>query len=444
MMVVGLNHRTAPLTMRERFWVSEAGRYKVLRQLKGAEGVEEVLVLSTFCRTEFLMWASDPTLAANSLVHYLSTEHGLKLSEWEHFSRQLDEGALTHIFQFACGLDSSRFCESEVVSQLEAAWQQARTVGATGRYLDIVLGKALSVSERVRKETAIGKLAISLPSAVLDLVRRIFGTLEGRKVLLLGAGKMNEASARMLTDSGAGPVEVIDQSPARAQELAQKLGGTSATLADRWQCLLRADIVITASGCPHAILTREEAERIAAERNRVALAIVDIGMPRDVDPEVRRVDGILLYDLDGLERTVENNTGERAAAAAEAEKIIGAEVQAFRGKLKAETGVPTSIALRRRLEEICRQELESFIRERGPFTREQDQLLRAITAQVIQKIAGCLAREVKELPEKEDQEKVAAVVARLFHLDSPQQANASTKLGKEKSESKGPAVAINY
>lgn len=442
-MVVGLNHRNAPLAMRERFWISEKRRYEALRQLRNAEGVEEVLVLSTFCRTEFLLWADDPTLAANSLIHYLSTEHGLKLSEWEHFTRHLDEGALTHIFRFTCGLDSSRFCESEVASQLQAAWDQARMVGAAGPCLNAVLGKALGIAERVRKETAIGKLAISLPSAVLDLVRRIFGTLVGRKVLLLGAGKMSENSARMLADSGARPLVVIDQSLGLAQALAEELGGTAATLADRWQRLLEADIVISASGCPHVILTREEAERIAAERNRVALLIVDIGMPRDVDPEVRRVDGILLYDLDGLERTVKNQVGERAAAVADAEKIIVAEAQAFRGKLRAEAAVPTVVGLRDRLHEICRKELESFAQERGPFTREQDQLLHEITTQVIQKIASSLAHELKELPEKEEQERMAATVARLFHLDSPPRALPGARLEKEKHEPKNRAVAIN-
>jgi glutamyl-tRNA reductase len=444
LMVVGLNHRGAPLAMRERFWISENRRYEALRQLRSAEGVEEVLILSTFCRTEFLLWANEPTLAANSLVHYLSTEHGLKLSEWEHFSRQLDEGALTHLFRFACGLDSSRFCESEVACQLEQAWEQARTVSAVGPYLNAVLGKTLSVSKRVREETAIGKLAIPLPAAVLDLVGRIFGTLEGRKVLLLGAGRVSGNSARMLADSGAASVMVIDQSPARAQELAQQLGGTAATLADRWQGVLGADIVISASGCPHVILTREETERIATERNRVPLVILDIGMPRDIDPEVRRVDGVLLYDLESLERTVKNHTGERAAAAAEAEKIIVAEAQAFRSKLEAERGVPTSVGLCRRLDEICRQELESFIQERGPFTREQDQLLRAITSKVTQRIAISLGHEIKGLSEKDEQEEMAAVVARLFHLDSPQQSFARNKKGKEKDEPKGRAIAINY
>jgi glutamyl-tRNA reductase len=445
LMVIGLNHRTAPLAMRERFWISENRRYEVLRGLAKAEGIEEVVVLSTCCRTEFLLWASEPTLAASSLLNFLGAEHGLKLTEWEHFYRLLDEPALTHIFEVTSGLDSLVLGEPQIVGQIKGAWEQARTVGAAGRYLNAVLEKALSVSKRVRSETAIGKLAVSIPTAALDLARHIFGSLEGRRVLLLGTGKVSELSARHMVQSGAKSVVVIDQSPVRAQELAQKMGGTAASLADRWKCMLRADIVISSTGCPHVVLTREEAERIALERNRVALVILDIGMPRDVDPEVRRVDGILLYDLDGLERSVKGRAAERTAAVAEAEKIVAAEAQAFRGRLQAESVVPTIVALRHRLDEICRQELESFIQERGPFTREQDQSLHAITAQVIQKIASSLARELKELPEKEEQEHMAAAVARLFHLDSPQQALAGTSSEKGNREPrKQHAIAINY
>jgi len=444
-MVIGLNHRTAPLAMRERFWISENRRYDVLRQLKNAEGIEEVVVLSSCCRTEFLLWAGEPTLAANSLLQFLAADRGLKLTEWEHFYRLLDEVALTHVFRVATGLDCLVLGEPHAVAHVKEAWEQARTVGAAGRFLNAILEKALSLSEQVRADTAIDKLKVSIPSAVLDLARQIFGSLGGRRVLLMGAGEMSEVSAREMIENGAASVVVIDQSPTRAEELAAKLGGTAATLADRWQCMLRADIVISSTGCPHVILTREEAERIALERNRVALVIMDIGMPRDVDPDVRRVDGILLYDLEGLERVAKGNAIGRADVAALADKIIAEEALAFRARLKAEPVVPTIVALRRRLEEICRQELESYIAERGPFTREQDQSLHAITMQLIRKIASSLARELKELPEKEEQEQMAAAVARLFHLDSPQEAPAGTRSEKQTNEKRTKrAVAINY
>src|SRR5579871_2991808 len=442
-MVVGLNHRTAPLSMRERFWIGETRRYNVLQQLKSAEGIEEVVVLSTCCRTEFILWASEPTLAANSLLQFLSADHGLKLTEWARFYRLLDDAAVTHVFRVASGLDSLVLGESQITPLLKAAWEQARTVGACGRFLNAVLEKALAVSERVANETAIGKIDVTIPAASVELAREIFGSLEGRRILLLGTGKMNELSGRRLKESGASSVVVIDQSASRAQELAQALGGTAATLADRWKCMLSADVVISSTGCPHVILTREEAERIAQERNRVALVILDLCVPRDVDPEVRRVDGILLYDLEGMERVVKSTAGDPAAVAA-ADKIVVAEAQAFRGQLGAEAVVPTIVALRQRLEQICRQELESFIEERGPFTREQDQSLHAITAQVIQKIAGSLARELKEVPEKEEQKRMTAVVTRLFHLDSPREALAGATSGRGKNEGREKsAIAIH-
>jgi len=445
LMVIGLNHRTAPLAMRERFWIGENRRYQVLRQLKAAEGIEEVTVLCTRCRSEFFVWASEPTLAANSILQFLSSEYGLKLTEWQHFYRLLDEAALIHIFRVPAGLDSLFLGEPQVVAQVEASWEQARTVGAAGPFLNATIEMALQVSKKVRSETAIGKLAVSIPAAALELSRQTFASLDGRKVLLLGTDEMCEQSVRYMMGHGAASVVVIDQPPARAHELAAKLGGTTATIADRWKCMLNADIVICATGCPHIVLTPEEAERIAQERNRVALVIIDIGVPRDVDPDVHRVDGIMLYDLEGLERSVQQKTEERAAASADAEKIVAAQARAFRTKLLAHSVVPTVVALRQRMEELCRQELESFIEERGPFTREQDQSLHAVAAQVIQKIAGSLVRELKELPEKEEQERMTEAVTRLFHLEPPKRALAGTRFERGQHEgNKQSPIAINY
>ena len=441
-MVIGLNHHTAPLAMRERFWISESRRYEVLRELKTAEGVEEIAILCTRCRTEFLVWAGEPTQAANSLLQFLSSDRGLKLTEWQHFYRLLGEAALAHLFRVTSGIDSLFLGEPQVVAQVENALNQAQTIGAAGPLLTAALTKALEVSEKVRSQTEVGKVEISVPTAALDLARQIFGTLENRTVLLLGTDEMCEQSVRHMMAHGVGSVVVIDQSAARAKELAEKLGGTSASIGERWNCLLRADIAITATGSPHFIITREEAERIASERNRVALVAIDIGMPRDVDPEVRKVDGIMLYDMEALERVARQKNENRTATAEEADKIVAAEVKAFGSKLQAQSAMPTIVALRQRLEEICRQELESFIEERGPFTREQDQSLHAITQQVIQKIASSLARELKELPEKEEQERMTAVVNRLFHLASPKQALAGARSEKEEKHERTQKTAV--
>ena len=442
LMVIGLNYRTAPLAMRERFFIGEKHRYEVLRQLSSAEGIEEVIVLSIPCRTEFIIWASEPTRAANSLLHFLGKDHGLKLTEWEHFYRLLDDAAVSYLFRLVAGLDSLVLGERAIAEQVQAAWEQARTVGASGPFLNAAIEKALQVAEQVHRQTNIGNPTVSFAEAVLESVRQVFGSLEGRRVLLLGTGKTAEHAGLRLIENGAGSVVVIDQSPVRATELAKTLGGSAATLAERWKYMLRADIVISATGCPHVVLTREEAERIAEERNRVALMILDIAMPRDVDPDVRRVDGILLYDLETLERTLRNSAELSLDAAEAAEKMVETEARDFRTKLQAQGVLPTTVALRLSLEELCRQELESFIEERGPFTREQDQSLHAITAQVIRKIASSLARELKELPEKEEQERMTAAVTRLFHLDSPQVALAGTTLERRKQARSGNSNAI--
>jgi glutamyl-tRNA reductase len=434
LMAIGLNHHRAPLATRERFWISETRRYEVLGQLKSAEGIEEAVVLCTCFRTEFLLWASEPTLAANSILHFLSSDHGLKLSEWERFYRLLDDSALSHIFRVTSGLDSPVLGEPQIARQIQMAWEQARAVGATSRFLNAVFEKALNVSEQVRSETVVGKLGVSVPTAALDLARQVFGSLEGRKLLLLGAGKMSDISTSRMAESGAGSVVIIDQSEARSRELADKLGGTACTLGERWKYMLAADIVISSTGCPHVVLTRQEAEKIASERNRVPLLIMDLGMPRDVDPEVRRVDGILLYDLDGLERALRTDPAERAATSAEAEKIVSSEAQVFRAKFQAEAVVPTEIALRHRLTQICRQELGSFMEERGPFTAEQSQTLQAITKQIIERVANTLARGVKQIPGKDEKEQMAAALTRLFGLEPQEKPLVTSSLSKEESE----------
>jgi len=426
LMVVGLNYRTAPVGVRERFWISEDRRYQALAQLSRAEGIEEVIVLATCNRTEFLLWVNDVTLAANSVMRLLSSEYGLQLCEWKHFYRLLDETALLHIFRVASSLDSMVVGEPQVISQVKQAWQQAQKVGATGRFLDAVMQKALTVSKRVRSETAIGNAAVSIPYAAVELTRQIFGTLENKKVLLLGAGKMSELSARGLLNHGASSVKVINRTLEHAAELAAKLGGLAIPFEKRWQHMAEADIIISSTSCPHTILSREEAEILVSGRKDQPLVIVDIAMPRDIDSAVREVKGAFLYNLDDLENVVDHNAGEREAAAADAQEILEAEAQGFRRKLMAERVVPTIVALRQRLDEICRQELDSFRQENGPFSKDQDEMLDAVMSKMTNRIAGSLARELKELPEKVEQEQMTTALQRLFHLQTPETALAGT------------------
>jgi len=425
--VIGLNFRTSPVAVRERFWISPARRTETLLQLVRSEGIEEIIVLATCNRTEFIVWASDVPTAANSVLRFLTQEYQLKLCEWSHFYRLLDDVALTHIFRVTSSLDSMVLGEPEITGQVKDAWAQAQEAGTTGRFLDAVMQKALTVSKRIRTETAIGSSAVSVPYASVHLSRQVLGDLSGREVLLIGAGKMSELAAHYLMKAGVSRVKVMNRTPLRAEELALKLGATAVSFEERFKHLKTADIVVSSTSCPNVILSRQEAENIAKERQRKPMVMIDIAVPRDIDPGVREVEGIHLFDMDQLEYVVQRNASGRQVAAEAAEKMVQEEVQGFRRKLMAERVVPTIVALRQRLDELCRQELEVLRKEFGPFTEDQDQALTALTSHITQRIAGSLARELKELPERQEQDVLTAAVGRLFHLEQPVTAAAGTK-----------------
>lgn len=425
--VIGLNFRTSPVAVRERFWISEARRLEALQHLVRAEGVEEVIVLATCNRTEFILWASDVPTAANSVLRFLTQEYQIKLCEWSHFYRLMDDVALTHIFRVTSSLDSMVLGEPEITGQVKDAWALAQQAGTTGRFLDAVIQKALTVSKRTRTETAIGSSAVSVPYASVELSKTVLGDLAGCEVLLIGAGKMSELAAHYLMKAGARNVKVMNRTLERAQELAQKLGASPVPYQERLRHIKTADIVVTSTACPHCILSRQEADSIARERGHKPMVMIDIAVPRDIDPKVREVDGIHLFDMDDLEHMAQRNAVGRQAAAQEAEKIVQSEVQGFRRKLMAERVVPTIVALRQRLDELCRQELEVLRKEFGPFTEDQNQALTALTAHITQRIAGSLARELKELPARNEQDVLTAAVSRLFHLEQPLQVAAGAK-----------------
>jgi glutamyl-tRNA reductase len=425
--VIGLNFRTSSVAVRERFWISPARRSETLLQLVRSEGIEEIIVLATCNRTEFIIWASDVPTAANSVLRFLTQEYQLKLSEWSHFYRVMDDVALTHIFRVISSLDSMVLGEPEITGQVKDAWAQAQDAGTTGRFLDAVMQKALTVSKRIRTETAISTSAVSVPYASVELSRQVLGDLSGREVLLIGAGKMSELAAHYLMKAGASQVKVMNRTACRGEELATKLGATPVSFEDRFKHLKKADIVVSSTSCPHFILSREDAEQIAKERQHRPMVMIDIAVPRDIDPAVREVEGIHLFDMDDLEHVVQRNAVGRQAAAEAAEKIVQAELQGFRRKLMAERVVPTIVALRQRLDELCRQELEVLRKEFGPFTEDQDQALTALTSHITQRIAGSLARELKGLPERQEQDVLTAAVGRLFHLEQPVTAAAGTK-----------------
>ena len=222
--VIGLNFRTSPVAVRERFWISPARRSEALLQLVRSEGIEEVIVLATCNRTEFILWASDVPTAANSVLRFLTQEYQLKLCEWSHFYRLMDDVALTHIFRVTSSLDSMVLGEPEITGQVKEAWALAQAAGTTGRFLDAVMQKALTVSKRTRTETAIGSSAVSVPYASVELSRDVLGDLAGREVLLIGAGKMSELAAHYLMKAGRQQRQGHESHAARGRRIGAEVG----------------------------------------------------------------------------------------------------------------------------------------------------------------------------------------------------------------------------
>jgi glutamyl-tRNA reductase len=393
LVVIGLNHRTAPVEVRERFWMSGCRQAEALAMLSQAEGIEEVLVFSTCKRTEFVVWG-DATLAINSVLRFLTAEYDLKLCEWNSFYRLLDEQALAHAFRVGCGLDAIYIGEKNIGRQVSFAWQQARNAVTSGRFLDAVLQKTLATRKRVRKETTLGSQAVSAPVAAVDLASRIFGSLAGRNIVLLGAGRMGEAAARELVGRGAESIAVVNRAEDRANKLAQLPGVHACKSDDRWAALAGADLVISATSAPGFIFTSDDMKKLAVERKGRKLVLIDLALPRNIDPVVREFDGVLLYDLEDLERALEPRAGTRDGEQ-QAEEIVLAEVRAFKKEFLAERGAADATDLRHRLDEICRQELESFRLEQGPFPKDQDQLITAVSNRLAHRIAGSLAQEMK-------------------------------------------------
>ena len=419
LLVVGINHKSSQVKVREKFWLSESQRYEALRQLAQVPGVREAVILATCNRTEFILWADDTALAIQAARDYLGKEFGLVEAEWNCFYRVQNDEALTHIFRVASSLDSMIVGEPHISGQVKSAWAQARQAGATGLYLDATFRKALAVSRQVRNATGIGDAAVSVPYAAVELARQVLGDLSGRKVLILGSGKMSELSARYLVSNGAGSILVINRTFRHAAELAEKLKGVAAHFEDRWRHLAEADIVISATGCPHVVLDREDADRVHRARQGRPLLIIDIAVPRDIDPAVQEVPGITLYNIDDLRKTVEKNLEGRRSASQEAEAIVAEESDTFRRTLAARRIVPTLSALSARLEEIRREELERFRKEAGSLSEEQEKALEDLSSRTVGRIAALLGRELRDRAEAPEIERMMLAVHRLFRLPQP-------------------------
>ncbi len=421
--LTGVNHKSAPVDVRERFAIPESRLPDALQRLAQGHGIEEALILSTCNRVEFVARASNGSADLTGfLAEYFK-------SEPDQFKRYLYEfrgkEAVRHIFRVASSLDSMVVGEPQILGQVKEAYATARAVGTVNSHLDALFTRAFAVAKKVRSETAVGSSAVSVASVAVDMAKKIFGSLNGRTVFLVGAGKMIELAARHLLAHGAGSIFVANRTFERATKLAEKFNGQVI----RWDALYdsadKADIVITSTGAPVFIFKPEHAERFLQRRKNRPMFFIDIAVPRDVDPAVNEVDGIFVYDIDDLQSVIASNLADRAAEAGRAEALIDDEVDRFIARLQTDAVVPTIVSLQEHLETIRQAEIDRIRGRLGSLTPEQEMAIEAMSRGIINKIMYTPIVTLKTAAREQEGTTVVDVVRRLFNLRDNKAASAA-------------------
>jgi glutamyl-tRNA reductase len=417
--VLGLSHKTAPIDVRERLAVPEREIPKALEALGEVPELAERMFFTTCNRAEVYGVAEGA----------LSTAVEATRASLERY-RNLDSSALAgalyaydgaeavrHVFRVASSLDSMVIGEPQILGQVKAAYTVARSQQATGIILNNLLEQAFHVAKRVRTETGIATAPVSISSVAVELARKIFGDLEGRTVLILGAGEMAELALRHLVDDGVRSILVANRSHDRAVALAEQFHGRAVTFDTFHQEMLAADIVISSTSAPHLILKKEDVQAIILERRHRPIFLIDIANPRDIDPGCNEVDNVYLYNIDDLQSVVSTNLKEREREAERAEVIIEREVGVFQAWLRGLDVVPTIVSLRGRVEEIRATELQKAMSRMGDLTPEQRETIASMTTAMINKILHQPMSELRRRAVHQDGHVYSAVLRRLFGLE---------------------------
>jgi glutamyl-tRNA reductase len=412
LVVIGISLRSAKLALRERFLLTATQKSEALTALVRSDAIDEVIVLSNCNRTEFLVWTQDASGAANSVLRYLTRSINLKLMEWSNYYRLVGDAAILHILRVASGIDAVVFGETEATNSLLAAWQQAQRASTTGRFLDAVMTKAFTVASQVRQQMGTSTNMITVAEAAVTVCRDAAGNLRQKRVLVLGAGQMALATVREFQKAGAGAVMVVNRSWDHAQQLARQCGVKAAHAENLWEQVLRADVVVSASSL-RVLIAREELEIVMRERMEKHIVILDLSVPRTVDPNVRTLEGVVAYDLDDLCAAMDRSEQRRTLLPV-AERLIAQEASGFRIKLLSESVLSTISAMRERLEHICTQEVDQLREQFGPFTKDQEVALATLSTHIAQRISAALARQLKEMPGHNE---LTGALQQLFQLE---------------------------
>ncbi len=420
LLLTGLSHKTAPVHLREKLALAENALPDALHELQNF-GASEAMILSTCNRVEIALTSPDGQEPAEIMERFLKAWQGSATAFEGHLYRKEARAAIQHLFRVASSLDSMVVGEPQVLGQLKTAYAIAKTEGAVGGLLEQVLTRAFSVAKRVRTETGIGQMAVSVSYAAVELARKIFGSLKGHSVLIIGSGKMGELAAKHLHRSGATRIFVTNRTWERAQEMAAVFQGRAVDYKEFAGMLHEVDIVIASSGAPHYILSREDMQRVIAARRNKPMFLIDIAVPRNIDPAVNDVDGVFLYDVDDLEGVVNANIQERSKQAEQAEAIVLDEVERMLSRLKLEEVTPTIVSLQEQFESIRLAEVARALRRMpASLTPEQprqvEAQVEAMSKSIVNKIAHLPSSALRHNAGQPDGDQFLDAVRKVFHL----------------------------
>ncbi|HET8797951.1 MAG TPA: glutamyl-tRNA reductase [Thermoanaerobaculia bacterium] len=417
LILVGLNHRTAPVEVRERLSVPEPKLNDTTRALRAIDGVDGAAVLSTCNRVEAIISTRDEDVIEN-IVAWMSaraTTHRTELEKHLYILRHGD--VVKHLFRVASGLDSMILGEPQIGGQVKKAFAAALELGTLDSLLMQLYENTMRVAKRVRTDTGIGEHAVSIPYAAVELAKKIFGDLRGLQVLLLGAGDMGELTAEHLHQQDVKQVFVANRSFDRAVELARRFDGSAVQFDAIDEHLGTCDIVIASTAAPHFVIEPPQVRRALDTRRNRNLFLIDLSVPRNINPEVAETDGAYLYNVDDLQQVADANLELRQAKAKDAEHIVLREVETFRKRLVAQDAVPTILELQQRLEAIRTAELEKCLRKVGPMTPEQHAAIEMFSTQMVNKILHYPILQLKDASdEPQERESLRNTIRKIFGL----------------------------
>jgi len=427
--LIGVNHNSAPVEVRERLAIPESRLPDTCCDLRAYPGIEEGMVISTCNRVEIV---THTTNGAADLRGFLHDYFHLDPQELDpHLYEFRGKEAVRHLFRVASSLDSMVVGEAQILGQVKEAYATARAIGTVRGQLDQLFSRAFAVAKRVRSETAVGSSSVSIASVAVELAKKIFGTLDGKTVFIVGAGKMSELAARHLMAHGCASIFVSNRTYERAIGLAQKFNGQAIKFDDLYNSCDRADIVITSTGSPHAIFRREHGEQFLSRRKNRPMFFIDIAVPRDVSPEMAKLDGIFTYDIDDLQQAVTSHVADRRKEAELAEAIISGEVERFEARLQTLDVVPTIVSLQDHLETIRQAEIDRVRGRLGPLTPEQEIAVEALTRGIINKVMHTPITTLKTAAKESEATTIVDVVRRLFNLREKEKESAPRPASKE-------------